>query len=266
MFSVRDELSADFEGTVKAVAGMGYDGVEFAGLYGRSPAEAKAVCDRYGLKIASIHSSLEELSADPEGVVKSIAESGADNVVITYLPEDFRAGHRRFGEVIEGAKGIGGICARYGMNLLYHNHDFDFEKVDGEYGLDILYREVPESFLKTELDTCWIDYVGVDPSEYIRKYAGRAPVIHLKDYVMPGKKSEKAGQNTGVDGVEFDKVKGFEFRPVGYGVQDVERIIEASRFAGTKWLVVEQDSPGLGRTAFECAEMSIKYLKKLIQR
>lgn len=262
MFSVRDDLASDFEGTIKAVAGMGYDGVEFAGLYGHTPAEAKAVCDRYGVKIVSIHSSLEELSSDPEGFVKDFASSGCENIVITYLLEDFRAGHPRFGEVIEGAKVIGGVCNRYGLNLLYHNHDFDFAKVGGDYALDVLYREVPAELLKSELDTCWIDYVGVNPAEYIRKYAGRAPVIHLKDFVMPGKKSEKGGPNVGIDGIEFDKVESFWFRPVGYGVLNVDNIVDAARFAGTKWLVVEQDMPALGKSALECAQMSVEFLKK----
>lgn len=75
----------------------------------------------------------------------------------------------------------GKVAKELGMTLLYHNHDFEFEKINGKYALDILYKEVPADLLETEMDTCWGNVDGEYPPPYIRKYRGRAPVVHLKE-------------------------------------------------------------------------------------
>ena len=148
-----------------------------------------------------------------------------------------------------------------GLTLLYHNHDFEFVQISGQYALDFLYDAVPADLLKTELDVCWVKYAGEDPAAYIRKYAGRCPVIHLKDYV--GRKGESAPYALiGIDENEKKDTQSFEFRPVGYGCQDVQSVVEAGIESGAKWFVVEQDM-SVGRTPLEAAEMSIGTLKKL---
>lgn len=85
------------------------------------------------------------------------------------------------------------------MTLLYHNHDFEFTKVDGAYALDRMYADIPAALLQTELDTCWVNVAGESPVAYLNKYAGRAPVVHLKDFVMPGKKPAHMYELIGVD-------------------------------------------------------------------
>ena len=147
------------------------------------------------------------------------------------------------------------------MQLLYHNHDFDFTIKDGEYALDILYRETTHDELQAELDTCWVHIGGEDPSKYIRKYAGRSPIVHLKDCV--GQKTEDMYEIVGVNYKKPKRPSDFEFRPVGYGVLDFKEIIKASEAAGIKWLVVEQDQPSMGLSPMECAEKSREYLKSI---
>jgi sugar phosphate isomerase/epimerase len=147
-----------------------------------------------------------------------------------------------------------------GLKLAYHNHDFEFEKLGGEYALDILYKEVPASLLQTQLDTCWVNVGGENPALYIRKYAGRTELLHLKDFV--GGKSENMYALIGIDeDQKKDTVGPFEFRPVGSGVQDFPAILRAAEEAGTKWVIVEQDQPCLGMSPLECAKASIDYLK-----
>ena len=157
---------------------------------------------------------------------------------------------------------LGKKANELGMKLCYHNHDFEFVKINGEYALDILYKEVPADLLSPQLDTCWVNVGGENPSDYIRKYADRIEIVHLKDFT--GSKSENMYALIGIDD---DKKKeasgGFEFRPVGYGLQDFPAILDASKEVGAKWVVVEQDSPSMGKTPLECAEMSINYLKKI---
>jgi len=252
LYSVRDDMAADFEGTLKKVKELGYDGVEFAGLYGKTAAEVKALCAEIGLTPISAHVPFVDMMNDPD-LIKVYKEIGCDYVVIPYLTEEYRPGQPKFQEVIDGAKLLAEKAKENGMKLCYHNHDFEFVKVDGEYAIDILYAEVPE--LSPQFDTCWVNVGGENPAEYVRKYKGREEILHLKDFV--GSKSENMYALIGRDDKKEEAGKAFSFKPVGYGVQDFPTIVEAAVEAGTKWLVVEMDSPSDGLTSLECAEKGI---------
>ena len=122
---------------------------------------------------------------------------------------------------------------------------------------------MPADLLLAELDTCWVNVGGEDPVKFIRKYAGRVDIIHLKDFA--GKKSENMYALIGVnDGKKEDTVGDFEFRPVGMGLQDMPAIVKAAEESGTEWVVVEMDSPSLGLTPMECIEKSAAYLKTIL--
>ena len=105
-------------------------------------------------------------------------------------------------------------------------------------------------------------YAGEDPASYIRKYTGRCPIIHLKDYIGQKEDGSTPYALIGVDEKEKKKTSAFEFRPVGYGCQDVKTILEAGIESGAEWFVVEQDQ-SVGRPPLEAAEMSIETLKQL---
>lgn len=92
------------------------------------------------------------------------------------------AGSSAFTQTVEDFKKVGTLLQEAGIQLLYHNHDFEFQRCNGEFLLDLLYQAVPAQLLKTEVDTCWVRYAGYDPAAYLRKYAGRSPVVHLKDF------------------------------------------------------------------------------------
>lgn len=261
LYSVRDDMAADFKGTLEKVKAMGYDGVEFAGLFGKTGTEIKEMCKEIGLVPISAHVPFVDMMADPT-ILETYKEIGCEYVVIPYLTEEYRPGQAKFAEVIEGAKMLGKKANELGMKLAYHNHDFEFEKIGGEYALDILYREVSADLLETQLDTCWVNVGGENPADYVRKYAGRVNILHLKDFV--GSKSENMYALIGIDEDEKKDTQGkFEFRPVGSGVQDFPAILEAAAEAGTKWVVVEQDSPSMGLTPMECIKSGIDYLKTL---
>ena len=101
----------------------------------------------------------------------------------------------------------------------------------------------------------------MEPVAYLQKYSGRSPVVHLKDYYASGEQKEDPYALIGLNEGEKKENTAFEFRPLGYGVQDIPAIIEASKKAGSKWLIVEQDQPSMGKTPMECAAMSMEYLK-----
>ena len=262
LYSVRDEVEADFEGSLKKVKALGYDGVEFAGLFGHSAAEVKKWCEEIGLTPVSAHVPFVDMMNDPS-ILEDYALIGCKYVVIPYLTEEYRPGNEKFNEVIRGAAMLGEKAKALGMTLAYHNHDFEFTKIDGEYALDILYKEVPASLLQAELDTCWVNVGGEDPAKYVRKYAGRVDVLHLKDFA--GSKTENMYALIGIDEDEKKETGGkFEFRPVGYGKQDFPAIIAAADASGVKWLVVEQDNPSMELTPFTCAMRSIEYLRTIL--
>ncbi len=265
VYSVRDFAEKDLEGTFRQIKEMGYDGVELAGLYGYSYAEVKAAAEKAGLTPISAHVPLADMLADPDGVLAGYASIGCKYVAVPYLPEELRPGTDRFAQTVEDIRMLAGVAKEKGMTMLYHNHDFEFKKIDGEYALDMLYRVIPADLLQTEIDTCWVNVAGEDPAAYIRKYAGRAPVVHLKDFYMSDRDAESDGPFYELIGID-KKAEGqsiFEFRPVGYGMQDFPEILKAAEEAGSSWVVVEQDQPSMEKNSLECAKMSREYLKKL---
>lgn len=263
IYSVRDEASRDFEGTLKIIKKMGYDGVEFAGLYHHSAKEVKEWCQKIGLIPISAHVSFNEMIENPDAVMNTYKEIGCSYIVIPSLLRELLPGCERAEEGLKLIKQMGEKALEYGLTLSYHNHDFEFQKTNDKYMMDVLYEKIPISLLHTQLDTCWVKVAGEDPAEYVRKYAGREDMVHLKDFV--GSKSDRMYQLIGVNENEKPKqAEGkFELRPVGSGVQDFTEILQASEDAGVKWVVVEQDTPSMGKTPLECAQMSIRYLRKI---
>ncbi len=263
VYSVRDDAKADLEGTLKKIHELGYDGVEFAGLYDHTPEEVKALCEKYSLVPISAHVPYNDMIKDPIGVLSQYATIGCKYVAIPHIAPEIRPGTPNFEYFMQFAAILGKAAKAVGIQLLYHNHDFEFVKVNGEYGLDILYKTVPADLLKTELDLCWVNVGGENPAEYLRKYAGRAPVVHFKDFW--GEKGGDMYELIGVENKAPQRPSGFEFRPVGSGLQDVPSLIAATHDVGAEWIVVEQDKPSMGLTPFECAEKSIQCLRSLGQ-
>ena len=261
LYTVRDELAADFEGTLRAVAAMGYEGVEFAGLYGKTAAEVRALTDELGVVPVSAHVSLAEMLGDLDGTLKTYKEIGCEYLVVPYLPDEYRPQAGNFAETLKIIEYIGVKAREAGFKLLYHNHDFEFTKIDGEYYLDTMYRKIPADILQTELDTCWVNVGGEDPAAYVRKYAGRAPVVHLKDFFMRSRQTEGLYELIGIDKKVENSGENFGFRPVGHGMQNIPEILAASVDAGAEWVIVEQDRPAPGQSAIESAKLSADYLK-----
>lgn len=131
----------------------------------------------------SSHVPLQQIRDDTQSVLDYHEELECGCIAVPYLAEEDRPGQPGFARVLETLYTFGRQCKKRGIVLLYHNHDFEFAQISGMTALDFLYAAVPASVLKCELDTCWIRYAGADPADYLRRYAERCPVVHLKDYV-----------------------------------------------------------------------------------
>ena len=265
LYSARDEMTKDFRGTLEKVKALGYDAVEFAGLLGHEPKEIRAMLDEVGLVGISAHVPIDAIKADMQKVIDDYKTIGCQYIAIPFLGEEDRPGGAGFGKMIRTIWEFGKMCKEAGMQLLYHNHDFEFVKVCGVYGLDFLYNAVKEDYLQTEIDTCWVKYAGEDPAAYIRKYEGFTPVIHLKDYVgVKGEAQPYALINE--DGTDDGKnaAVAFEFKPVGHGCQDVASIIAAGLENDAKAFIVEQDQ-WYDRDPLEDAKKSIETVKGILK-
>ncbi len=262
LYSVRDFAEEDLKAALRQVKEMGYDTIELAGLHGLSPEEFKAAMDECGIRALSAHVPFPEMEADAEGTVAKYKLLGCRYMAVPWLHPDYCPGNEKFNITLEVINKTGKLCAENGMTLLYHNHDFEFKKMpDGTYALDYLYATVPAEILQTEIDTCWVKVSGLDPAAYVRKYAGRCPVVHLKDFYKEGEARNLYELIGNKD--EYQEPRGkFEFRPLGLGLQDFPPIIKAAEESGADWVVVEQDKSE-GRTSMEAVKISREYLRSL---
>ena len=243
VYSVREEAERDFAGTMKKLGEMGYDGVELAGLYGKSAEEIRDSIKAAGLTAISAHVSYDELAGDLEKTLQDYETIGCRYIVIPWLGEDRRFGAALYEETIKEIPVISEGCKKHGMTLLYHNHDFEFAKTpDGTYALDQLYAEVPADVLGAEPDTCWIKVGGPDPSEWLKKYSGRCPLVHVKDFRR--------------------KADGVDLLALGEGEQDFPTLVKTAKECGAQWLVIEQDDHPYG-TPMGDMKKSLNYLKEL---
>lgn len=257
VYSVRDVAEKEFAKTMREIKEMGYDGVELAGTYGMSAVTIKEILDEIGLYLVSAHVGPDLL--EQEEILDDYAATGLKFIVIPWYPGP--KNKEELKSSIERIRKIAIACNEKGMQLLYHNHDFEMEEIDGKCILDTYYSEIDEDLLKTELDLCWVRVGGKDPVNYLKKYKGRAPIVHLKDYT--GSKTENMYGL--IDNGEEEVKTTFEFRPIGYGCQDVPAIVEAADYAESQWLVVEQDQPAMNLSSMECAKMSISYIKSFLK-
>jgi sugar phosphate isomerase/epimerase len=265
LYNVRNELAKDFDGTLKEAAGIGYQYVELAlaTSFGKTAAQFKASLDKAGLTAISAHVPFRDMTADPEKSLNFHIEIGCKYIAIPFLAGEDRCTSPTYDEVKREIARLGEAVNKKGAVLLYHNHEFEFVDYKGKYALDDLYDSVPANLLQTEIDVCWAKVGGVNPAEYILKYSGRAPVVHLKDFDSSQGGKLKADYDLIGEAKKARQAGAFPFRAVGHGVQDIPGILKASEQAGARWVVVEQDLPSPGKTPIECAKESLDYLKSV---
>lgn len=238
LYTVRDDMEKDFEGTLRKVAAMGYDGVEFAGYGEMKAEELKKLLDELGLQGFGSHVALQKLEDDLQGEIEYLKTIGASYAIVPHVNEQQRSDWQvLFQKLAE----IGKEMQRHGLKFGYHNHAFEFEdKLDGQYVFDAMFEQVPG--LTVEMDIGWVQYAGEVPVQYIGKYAGRLPLLHVKDFI-------KSEPGTPIDTVEL-----------GQGDLDLAAVLQSASDAGVEWIIVEQDR--CKNPPLESVETSMKWLKE----
>ena len=267
VYGLRDLLEntpENFKSVMTKVKEMGYDGVELAGLYGLEPEFVKKTLDEVGLTPISAHVAFQEMMDDIDKVIADYSVIGVKYLVMPYMAEEYRpANPAGFKEFLPLLNEVGEKIHKAGMTFLYHNHDFEFVKLEnGKWGYDQMFDAIPAENLQSELDTCWCDVATGEAPEFIKKYTDRIPVVHLKDYIKKGE-VKNMYKLIGIDEEESAGDTGyFGFRPVGFGQMIWEPVLAAAMEANAQWVIVEQDEH-YELEPLECARRSREYLRIL---
>lgn len=218
LYTVRDMAKQDFLGTLEHVAALGYKDMEFAGYFGHAVKTLRRHLDVLGMKAPSAHVPLTALDNDIDKVIDEALVMGHHYLVMPYLTDAQRAGGiDTYKKLAEKLNGMGEKCHANGLFLAYHNHDFEFETLDGQLPYDVL-LEVPAEHLLMEMDLYWTTKAGYDPVAYFSKHPGRFPLWHVKDMDQTG-----------------------NFADVGTGTINFERIFAERELAGLQHGFVERD-------------------------
>lgn len=259
LYAVRGEVERDMDGTLHALADMGWQGVEFAGFFGHTAKEIAKLLKKTELKAAGSHVPFEQIEGDMHGVIQYHLDIGCENIVIPYLSEERRPGGACFADTLRLMSVFGRLCRKSGIALSYHNHGFEFMGISGVCGLEFMLGAVPDTLLKAEPDTCWLHCAGVEPAAFLRAYARRCPLVHLRDFAGTYVNSEPRFIGGLPAAPAYADDAPFTEKPLGMGREDLTAIIAAAKETHVKWLIAEQDeSPE--RAPLDDARMSARYL------
>ncbi len=224
LYTVRDLMKKDVPGTIAKVAGIGYTHVEGAGynnrkFYGMGPKDFKSLLSDNGLTMPSSHVTTPFLKNSANETFEDAATAGCEYVVLAWLAPNERTSLDDYRKIIELVNTSSEIASKHGIKLGYHNHDFEFVKLDGQIPYELMMKELSTE-IPMELDLYWSTRIGQNPVELFDKYPGRFPLWHVKD---------------------MDDTPEKAFTEVGNGTIDFKPIFKKERTAGLKYFFVEQD-------------------------
>lgn len=243
MYTLREPAAQDLEGTFRAVAEMGYAGAQISGI-DAPPERIAEVLKECGLEPAGAHVGLERMETDFDGVIADARTIGYTGIAVPYLGADRRRTAAEWEAVARAMDGLGARMKKEGIQLMYHNHNFEFEPVAGTTGYEIIWSNVDLDNLQPEVDTYWAAFAGDNPAKLLERFAGHMDLVHAKD---------------GRLGVKDPK-----FEPVGDGDLDWPPILAATAAGGANWLLVEQDT--CDGSPFDAARRSLENIRRLLSK
>ncbi len=222
LYTLRQNMAADFEGTLARVAELGYKEMEFAGYFDHSAGEVRRVLDANGLVSPAAHIQLAAVRADLQREIDFAAELGQQYIVVPFLAPNERS-FDDYQRLVETLNTAGETCQRAGLKIGYHNHSFEFERTNGVIPYDYILAETDPDLVYMELDLYWIANAKIDALSYFRDHPGRFPMLHVKDMDTHGRMAD-----------------------VGQGIIDFPEIFSNADVAGFEHYIVEHDNPGNG--------------------
>jgi sugar phosphate isomerase/epimerase len=237
LYTVRTLMEKDFQGTLGAIADIGFHQVEFFDYFGREPQQVRDILDRFGLETPAAHFPWQAFKEDPDAVIETAQAVGHRYVLLAWLPPEDRSSIAQYQDLAALCNDVGEACTSAGLQFAYHNHDFEFQPIDGQVPFDVLLNETDPDHVEFEIDLYWIIKGGCDPLDYFQAHPGRFTLCHVKDMAEGGRMAD-----------------------VGSGRIGFASIFARSRQAGLKYFFVEHDEPA---DPLASIEASFNYLKKL---
>lgn len=246
LFNLREycQTESDLDRSLDKVCEIGFRAVQVSGL----PLDAAVVrkqLDKHDLFCCAAHDNLQAIEEGTK-LIDKMKTLGCDFVALGAPPPEYRDTAENFRKVIRLFNEQGPKFLEAGVKLAYHNHDFEFEKLEGLGGktmLEAFYDETDAKTVFAEIDMYWVSRGSGSPTRWVRKVAGRMPVAHFKDGVM------YQGKNV--------------FCEVGEGNLDWPEVIRTCEETGVRWYSIEQDQPFPNRNIFDSIKMSFDNLRKL---
>ena len=240
LYTFRKEMLADAAGTLKQLAALGIKQIESAGsdkgyYYGLKPQEMRQICSDLGMKLSSGHIHLDEKW---QQTIEDAVASGQEYLICSSMPspEQTVDNYKKTAAAFNKA---GEDCKKANIKFGYHNHDFEFEKENGQVLYDVLLNNTDAALVHMELDLGWVIATGNDPLTYFKNHPGRFPLWHLKDMDLAKKHS-----------TEFGK-----------GALNIKQILQQSKLSGMKYFYVEQEE--YTHSPLESMKENMAFLKKL---
>jgi sugar phosphate isomerase/epimerase len=236
LYTVRSEMQKSVEATLARVAKIGFQEVEFAGYFNRTPAQIAAALKTNGLTAPSVHIQVGEILRNPNGTLDAMETIGHKFAVMPYVDPKERTldNYKRFADQMNEA---GAMTRKRGIQFAYHNHDFEFERVGGEIPFDLLLARCDKELVKFELDLFWANKARQNPLDLFAKHPGRFPLVHVKDMKADGTMTE-----------------------VGAGVIPFASYVAKASQAGIQHYFVEHDNPA---DPFQSIATSLQALRAL---
>ena len=243
MFSLRSKAQKDLIGALEDAARVGVKGIEFAGYFGRGAKELKGALSDLGLAPAGSHVGWDRLESKLNEAIDFSAELGEPYIICPALPAGMAGSRSQWLATAEKFMSVGEKVAAAGMKFAYHNHSFEFEEFDGEFGLDILLGSADPRFVRLELDTCWCDVTGKARSvDVMKKHAAHLELLHIKEMTAVGDPTAK---------------------PIGSGAMDFRAICALGRELGVAWYTIEHESDEEAGALGDIAR-GVKYLEGIL--
>jgi sugar phosphate isomerase/epimerase len=254
LYTIRDAMKKDVPGSLKMVSDIGYKYLEMADysngkFYGYVPTDFKKIVTDLGMEVISSHAGVSTKGITDEEA-KKMAEDHA-NVGAKYCMQPFigdadRKSIAGYQKMVADWNRVGKIMKEHGLTFGYHNHNFEFDTVEGKVPyFDVFLAEMDKDITTMELDLFWTTKAGLNPVDIFKKYPGRFQLFHMKDMYTKEPPSVITRSN--------------DFAPVGAGVINFKEILAAKNIAGMKYMIVEQDNAEKGN-AFDAIKTSITNL------
>lgn len=255
LYIIREECTVDLFSVLEKLADLGFDGVEFLGLFGHDAASVRNKLDELHLSALGNHYPYALLDQNPEQALAEHQILGCHYMTVSDFPEN------DLDAVAHRLEHLSSLAAAYDIRLLYHNHAKELMCYHGDKTqLDVIMETVSPEALALEPDLGWIEIGGKKPADYLIRYRDRCPVIHLKDYYADG----PVGHIQGHIPARGDAAHGhFEFRPTGYGIVNMPALIPLCLACDPQWFVVDHDL-AYDRNSFDDLKLSLDYVKSLL--